>query len=63
MKRAKEGAESRFQGGIHFRTDNEVGLQMGRKIAAVVTEKAKTDGADDALTLAKPKKPNAKPIK
>ncbi len=26
QKKAKDAAESRFQGGIHFRTDNEVGL-------------------------------------
>lgn len=38
-KRAKDAAESRFQGGIHFRSDNEVGLEMGRKIAAHVISK------------------------
>jgi hypothetical protein len=47
MKRAKDGAESRFQGGIHFRTDNEVGLEMGKKVAAVVINKVKKDGADN----------------
>jgi membrane-associated phospholipid phosphatase len=46
QRRAKEGAESRFQGGIHFRTDNEVGLDLGRKIAGVVIDKIKKDGAD-----------------
>jgi hypothetical protein len=46
QKKAKEAAESRFQAGIHFRTDNEVGLQMGRKIGALIVQKAKTDGAD-----------------
>jgi hypothetical protein len=35
-RRAKDAAESRFQGGIHFRSDNEVGLELGRKIAAHV---------------------------
>lgn len=45
-QKAKEGAESRFQAGIHFRTDNEVGLDLGRKIAAVLIQKAKNDGAD-----------------
>jgi membrane-associated phospholipid phosphatase len=45
-KRAKDGAESRFQGGIHFRTDNEVGLQMGKKVGALIVEKVKHDGAD-----------------
>ena len=45
-QKAKEGAESRFQAGIHFRTDNEVGLELGRKVARAVIEKVKTDGAD-----------------
>lgn len=40
-KRAKDAAESRFQAGIHFRTDNEVGLDLGRKIANHVIEKIK----------------------
>ena len=49
QKKAKDGAESRFQGGIHFRTDNEVGLQMGRQVAAVIVQKVKDDGAGGAL--------------
>lgn len=40
-KRAKDAAESRFQGGIHFRSDNEAGLELGRKIANHVIEKIK----------------------
>jgi membrane-associated phospholipid phosphatase len=51
QKRAKDAAESRFQGGIHFRSDNEVGLDMGRKIASAVIRKLSRDGADDAPTL------------
>lgn len=43
--KAKEGAESRFQAGIHFRTDNEVGLELGRKVAAAVVQKAREDGS------------------
>lgn len=31
-KLAEECAESRFDAGIHFRTDNEVGLKMGKEI-------------------------------
>lgn len=31
-KLAKECADSRFYGGIHFRTDNETGLVMGRSL-------------------------------
>lgn len=29
---ALECSESRFEGGVHFRTDNEVGLQVGKKV-------------------------------
>ena len=39
MKRSKDGAESRFQGGIHFRTDNVVGMEMGKKIGAAIVQK------------------------
>ncbi len=46
-KRGKDGAESRFHAGIHFRTDNEVGLQLGRKVAEAIIKKVKTDGADE----------------
>jgi hypothetical protein len=41
QRKAKDAAESRFQGGIHFRADNEAGLELGRKIAAVIVERAK----------------------
>ena len=49
QKRAKDGAESRFQAGIHFRTDNEVALELGRKVAAAIIQKVKNDGADSML--------------
>jgi hypothetical protein len=52
-QRAKEAAESRFEGGIHFRTDNEVGLELGRKVAEMVLRKAKEDGADERPILIK----------
>ena len=48
---AKEGAESRFQGGIHFRTDNEVGLDLGRKVGVKIVERLKADGADPEVKL------------
>lgn len=38
-QRAKEGAESRFQAGIHFRTDNEVALELGQKVGKAVVRK------------------------
>jgi hypothetical protein len=46
-QRAKDGAESRFQAGIHFRTDNEVGIELGRKVGKAIIERVKNDGADD----------------
>lgn len=46
QKKAKDGAESRFQGGIHFRTDNEVGLEMGKKVAVIIIQKVKNDGSE-----------------
>jgi membrane-associated phospholipid phosphatase len=33
---ARECSESRFQGGVHFRTDNEVGLEVGRQVGEQV---------------------------
>jgi len=58
-QKAKEAAESRFQAGIHFRTDNEVALELGKKVGAKAIQKVKTDGADDDL-LSKQKKVEAK---
>jgi membrane-associated phospholipid phosphatase len=45
-QKAKEAAESRFQAGIHFRTDNEVALELGKKVATKVLQRVKGDGAD-----------------
>ena len=54
-KKAKEVAESRFQAGIHFRTDNEVALVLGKQVGEVIVEKIKQDGADanNAMPLSK----------
>ena len=46
MRRAKDGAESRFQGGIHFRTDNEAGLELGKHIGAYIVNRNKKDGIE-----------------
>ena len=46
-KRAKDGAESRFHAGIHFRTDNDTGVELGKKVGAAVIERVKRDGADN----------------
>lgn len=45
-QKAKDAAESRFQAGIHFRTDNEIALELGKKVATKIIQKIKTDGAD-----------------
>ncbi len=38
QKLAQECADSRFYAGIHFKSDNEVGLQMGREIGKYIVE-------------------------
>ena len=43
--RAREAAMSRLYGGIHFRSDNEAGLRMGRELGQLVVKRAKRDGA------------------
>ena len=43
---AKEAAESRIYGGIHYRFDAEVGITQGRNVAAYTLDVAKADGAD-----------------
>lgn len=53
-KNAKDGAESRFHAGIHFRSDNEVGVELGRKIARAMIERLKHDGADNSSTTRSP---------
>lgn len=52
QKIAKDGAESRFHAGIHFRTDNDSGLDLGKKVAEKVVDKLKADGADPTLRTA-----------
>lgn len=37
-KTAKECADSRFYGGIHFQTDNKVGLEVGKSLGSYVFE-------------------------
>ncbi|MDQ3802375.1 MAG: phosphatase PAP2 family protein [Acidobacteriota bacterium] len=44
-KQAEAAAESRLLGGVHFRLDNEVGLALGRSVAAVAIERARQDGS------------------
>jgi membrane-associated phospholipid phosphatase len=51
LKYAKDGAESRFHAGIHFRSDNVAGLELGRKVAGKVIERLKTDGAEHSRVV------------
>lgn len=41
---AEEATLSRLYGGIHWRSDNEVGLDVGRRIGQLAVERAKADG-------------------
>ncbi|AEE54047.1 phosphatase PAP2 family protein [Haliscomenobacter hydrossis] len=43
---AREAAESRIYGGIHYRFDAEVGLTQGKNVAVYTVNKAKQDGAE-----------------
>jgi len=61
QRKAKDAAESRFQAGIHFRTDNEVGLDMGRKVAMKVIKKMKSDGSDENTLINQNKTANKTP--
>ena len=42
--KADEASNSRLWGGIHWRSDNEKGLEVGKKVGQLVVERAKTDG-------------------
>lgn len=43
---ATEASNSRLYGAIHYRSDIEVGLDMGNKVGQKAVNRAKTDGAD-----------------
>jgi membrane-associated phospholipid phosphatase len=43
--KAQEAANSRLWGGIHWRKDNEVGIEVGKNVGQAVIERAKADGA------------------
>ncbi len=42
----EEAAWSRLAAGVHFRSDIEVGLALGRTVGQVVVERARGDGAE-----------------
>lgn len=52
--KAKEAAESRFEGGVHFRIDNVVGLDMGQKVGVEVVKRAQQDRSAVAGADARP---------
>jgi len=43
--RAEEAANSRVWGGIHYRSDIETGLALGRQVSQAVVERADADGS------------------
>lgn len=43
---AREFGDSRIWGGIHFRSDLDSGWELGRKVGAVMLERARRDGAE-----------------
>jgi membrane-associated phospholipid phosphatase len=45
-RKAREAADARIWGGIHWPWDSEAGLAAGRKIGELVVERAKEDGAN-----------------
>jgi hypothetical protein len=44
-----EDAVYKMDAGIHFRTDNEVALELGKKVADKIIEKVKMDGAGEIM--------------
>lgn len=46
MSMADEASKSRLYGAIHYRSDIEVGMQMGKSIGGKAVARAKTDGAE-----------------
>lgn len=42
----QEAAMSRLYGGIHYRSDIEVGMQHGKRVGEYTLQFARTDGAD-----------------
>ena len=47
---AEEAGRSRLVAGVNFPSDVKAGLELGRKVAAIVIERAKTDNSDAKWT-------------
>jgi hypothetical protein len=43
---AKEASLSRLYGGIHYRSDCETGLVVGKNVGNYAIERARTDGGE-----------------
>lgn len=50
MAKADEAANSRILAGVDYTSDVKAGLELGRKVAALVIERGKTDGSDAKWT-------------
>jgi hypothetical protein len=46
MAMAQQAADSRFIGGIHYKVDCEVGLDVGKKVGNYAIQHALQDGAE-----------------
>jgi hypothetical protein len=46
MSMADEASKSRLYGAIHYRSDIEIGMSMGKTVGSKAVDRAKTDGAD-----------------
>lgn len=57
VDKAEECGNSRLLAGVQYRSDVAAGLQLGRQIARLVIERAKTDGSDAKWTGAVPATP------
>jgi hypothetical protein len=58
---AEEAAESRLLGGIHFRSDNESGLALGREVGRRVLEHVFREKVSEAVTPVMPFRAKALP--
>jgi membrane-associated phospholipid phosphatase len=56
-EKAEECSNSRLLAGVQYRSDVVAGLQIGRQIAGLVIERAKTDGSDAKWTGTVPTTP------
>jgi hypothetical protein len=55
--KAEEAARSRVLAGVHYPSDVEAGLELGRQVALRVIERAKADGSDAVWDGAMPTEP------